>query len=85
MSISAWDTKFSMLLSLLLASIRISSGFFFFFLVVLNNFLIIPVAKENTIVNPVLAILTEALTIVAWETIQTPPVVAERRIKILSI
>ena len=85
MSISAWDTKFSMLLSLLLASIRISSGFFFLFLVVLNNFLIIPVAKENTIVNPGLAILTEALTIVAWETIQTPPVVAERRIKILSI
>ena len=85
MSISAWDTKFSMLLSLLLASIRISSGFFFLFLVVLNNFLIIPVAKENTIVNPVLAILTKALTIVAWETIQTPPVVAERRIKILSI
>ena len=51
----------------------------------LNNFFIILVAKENTIVNPVLAIPAGAPTIVAWETIQTPPIVAERTIKILSM
>ena len=74
-----------MLFSLLLASIRILSCFFFLFLVELNDFFIIPVAKENTIVNPALAILTGAPTIAAWEVMQTPPVVAERTIKILSI
>ena len=55
------------------------------FLVVLNNSFIISVAKENTIVSPALTIPTGAPTAVAWETIQTPPVVAERTIKILSI
>ena len=35
----------------------------------LNNFLIIPVTKENTIVNTALAIPTGVPTIVAWETI----------------
>ena len=54
------------------------------FPVVVNNFFIIPVAKENTIVIPALAIPSGAPTIVAWEIIQTPPVVAERTIKILS-
>ena len=74
-----------MVLSLLLANIRILSCFCFLFLVVLNNFFIIPVAKENTIVNPALAIPTGAPTTVAWETIQTPPVVVEKIIKILSM
>ena len=73
-----------MLLSLLLANIRILSWFSFLFLVVLNKIFIIPVAKENTIVNPA-PIPTEAPAIVAWETIQTPPVVAERTIKISSM
>ena len=72
-----------MLLNLLLASIRILLGFFFLFLVVLNNFFIVPVAKENAIVNPALTTPTGAPIIVAWETIQTPPVVAKRTIKIL--
>ena len=65
MSISALDTKASMLLSLLFASIRILSCFFFLFLVVFDNFFIIPVAKENIIVNPAFAILTGAPTTVA--------------------
>ena len=85
MSISAWYIKVSMLLSLLLANIRILSCFFSLFLVVLNNFFVIPVAKENAIVNPALAIPTEAPTIVAWEIIKNPPVIAERTIKILSM
>ena len=74
-----------MLLSLLLAKIRILSCFFFLFLVVFNNFFVIPVAKENNIVNPALAIPTGAPTTVAWEIIQTPPVVAFKTIKILSM
>ena len=74
-----------MLFSLLLANIKILSCFFFLFLVVLNNFFVISVAKENTIANPALAIPRGAPTVVAWETIQTPPIVAERAIKILSM
>ena len=85
MPVSAWDTKMSMLLSLLLTSIRILSCFFFLFLVVLNNFFIISVSKENTILNPALAIPTGASTIVAWEKIKTPPVVAEITTYILSM
>ena len=50
---------------------------------VLNNFFIIPFAKVNIVVIPALAIPTGALTVVAWETIQTPLVVAERTIKFL--
>ena len=65
MSISALDTKVSMLLTLLLANIRFLSCFLFLFLIVFNNFFIIPVVKENKIVNPALAIHTGAPTTVA--------------------
>ena len=68
-----------MLLSLLLANIKILSSFFFLILVVPNNFFIIPVAKENAIVNPALAIPTGVPTIVALATIQTPLAVAEKK------
>ena len=85
MSISAQDTKESMLFSLCLPNIRILSCFLFLFLAVFNNFFIIPVAKKNTIVNLALAIPTGAPTIVAWETIQTPPVATFKTIKILSM
>ena len=61
----ARDTKDSMLFSLLLANIRTLSCFLFLFLVVFNYFFVIPVAKENTIVNPALPIPTGAPTIVA--------------------
>ena len=47
MSLSAWDTKVSMLSSLLLDNIRILSCFFFLFLVMLSDFLIIPVVREK--------------------------------------
>ena len=47
MSFSAWDTKVSMLFSLLLASIRILSCFFFLILVKPSMFLIIPVVREK--------------------------------------
>ena len=85
MSISACDIKDSMLLSLLLASIKNLSWFFFLFLVVFNNPFVIPVVKENTIVNPAPAIPTGAPTTVVSEIIQTPPVVAIKTIKILSM
>ena len=74
-----------MLLSLLLANIRILSCFSFLFLVVFNNFFVIPTAKENTIVNPALAIPIGAPTTVASEIIHTPPVVAFKTIQILSM
>ena len=85
MSINAWDNKVSMLFSLLLASIIILSCFFFLFLVAFNNFFTIPVVKANYIVNPALAIPTGAPTTVSWEIIHTPPVVAFKTIKILSM
>ena len=74
-----------MLLSLLLANIRILSCFFFFFLVIFNNFLIIPVVKEKIKVRLALAIPTGAPIIPVNEIIDTPPVVALKTIKILSI
>ena len=74
-----------MLLSLLLANIRILSCFFFLFLVIFNNIFIIPFAIEKIKVKLALAIPTGAPTIVVNETIDTPPLVALKTIKILSI
>ena len=85
MSINACDTKVSMLLSLLLASIRILSCFFLFFLIVLNNFLVIPVVREKIKVKLAFAIPTGAQTIPVNEQIDTPPIVALKTIKILSM
>ena len=85
MSINAWDTKVSMLLSSLLANIRILSCFYLFFLVVLNNFLVIPVVREKNRVKLALAIPTGAPTTLVNEQIDTPPVVALKTIKILSM
>ena len=81
MSMSVWDTKVSMLLSLLLANIRILSWFFFLFLVILSNFLIIPV-REKIKVKLALAIPT-APTTFADEIIQNPLLVELKTIKIL--
>ena len=47
MSISAWDTRVSMLSSLLLANKRILSWVSFLFLVILSIFFIIPVLKKK--------------------------------------
>ena len=85
MLISAWDTKVSMLLSLLLANIRILSCFFFFFLAIFNNFVIIPVVREKNKVKLALAIPTGATTIVVNETIDTPPFAALKTIQTLSM
>ena len=85
MSISACDTKVSMLLSLLLANIRILSCFFFLFLVIFSNFLTIPVVREKIKVKLALAIPTGAPTILVNDQIDTPPVVALETIKICSM
>ena len=85
MSINACDIRVSMLLSLLLANIRILSCFFFFFLVVLNNFLTIPVVREKIKVKLAFAIPTGAPTTLVNEQVHTPPIVALKTIKILSV
>ena len=58
---------------------------FLFFLVIFNNFLVIPVVREKIKVKLALAIPTGAPTILVNEQIDTPPVVALKTIKILSI
>ena len=85
MSVNAWNTKVSMLLSLLLPNIRILSCFFFLFLVILSNFLIIPVVKEKIKVKLALAIPTGAPIILVNEIIDTPLLVALKTIKTLSM
>ena len=85
MSISAWNINVSVLLSLLLANIRILSCFFFVFLVMLSNFLIIPLVREKIRVKLALAILTGAPTTLVNKIIDTPPFVALKAIKILSM
>ena len=67
--ISAWDTNFSILFNLILASITILLCFFFLFLVIFNKFFIIPVLKENTRLKLALAIPTEtSITLVKkWQ------------------
>ena len=71
-----------MLLSLLLANIRILSCFFFLFLVIFNNFLTIPFVREKTKVILALAIPTGAPIIFINEIIDTPLLVALKTIKI---
>ena len=82
MSINACDTKVSMLLSLLLADIRILSCFFFLFLVIFNNFLTILVVREKSKVTLALAIPNGAPTILANEKLDTPPLSAPKTIKV---
>ena len=62
MSMSARDTKVSMLLSSLLANMRILSCFFSLFLVMLNNFLIIPIVREKIKARIALTSPTDAPT-----------------------
>ena len=73
-----------MLFNLLLASTRILLSFFFLFLVILNNFFIIPVVKENTRVKLALAIPTGTPITLAKEIMDTPTLVADKTIKVLS-
>ena len=76
MSISACDTKVSMLISLLLANLRILSCFYFLLLVMLNNFLTIPVVKEKIKEKLALAIPTGASATLLNKQIDTPPLAA---------
>ena len=85
MSVSVCDTKASMLLSLLLANIRILSCFFFLFLVILSNFLIINVVREKIRVKLTLAIPTGVSTVLVREMINTLPLAALKTIKTLSM
>ena len=85
MSINAWDINVSMLLSILLASVRILSCFFFLFLAIFSNFLIIPVVREKIKVKLPLTIPTGAPTILVNEIIYTPLLVALKTIKIFSM
>ena len=50
-----------------------------------NFFFVIPVVKQNTIINPAHTIPTAGPATVARETIQIPPVVADKTIKTLSM
>ena len=72
-----------MLFNLLLQSTRILLCLFFLFLVICNNFFIIHVVKENTIVKLTLAIPAGAPITLAKEIIDTPPFVADKTIKAL--
>ena len=72
-----------MVLSLLLANVRISSCFFFLFLVIFSNVLTIPVVREKIKVRLALAIPTGAPAILVNEIIDTPLLVALKTIKIL--
>ena len=74
-----------MLLSLLLASIRISSCFFFLFLVIFSNFLIIPVVREKIRLKLAVAIPTGTPIILVNEIIDTPPLAALKTINSWSI
>ena len=85
MSINACDINVLILLSLLLAKIRILSCFFFLFLVIFSNFLTIPVVREKIKVKLALAIPTGAPIILVNEIIDTPPLVALKTIKTLSM
>ena len=81
MSINACSINVSILLSLLLANIRILYCFFFFFLVIFNNVLVIPVVREKIKVKLALAIPTGAPTILVNQQIDMPPLAALKAIK----
>ena len=85
MSVSASDTKVSMLLNLLLANIRILQCFFFLFHVMFSNVFIIPVVKEKIKVKLAFAIPTGAPTPLVREMLDIPPLVALKTIKTLSM
>ena len=74
-----------MLLSLLLASIRLLSYFLFLFLVIFNNFVTIPVVREKIKVKLALTTPTGAPTELVNEIIDTPLLFALKTIKTLSM
>ena len=74
-----------MLLSLLLASIRLLSYFLFLFLVIFNDFVTIPVVREKIKVKLALTTPTGAPTELVNEIIDTPLLFALKTIKTLSM
>ena len=74
-----------MLFSLLSARKSILLCFIFLFLVILSNFSINLVVKEKIKVKFSVAIPTETQITILKEIIDTPPFVADKTIKILSI
>ena len=74
-----------MLLSLLLANIRILSCFFFLFFVILSDFFIIPVVRDKIKVKLARAIQIGAPTTLTEEITQTPLLVAFQTIETLSM
>ena len=82
MTVNARDIKVSILFSLLLAKKSILLCFFFLFLVILSIFLIIHVAKEKIEVKIAVAIPTESPITVLREKIDTPSVLAGKKIKV---
>ena len=84
MSNNACDINVSILLSLLYLNF-ITLFLFFFFFVIFNNCFVIPVVREKIKVKLALAIPTGAPTILVNEQIDTPPVVALKTIKMLSM
>ena len=83
--INAWDTKVSMLFSLLLANVRTLSCFFFLLLVMLSNLLLVPVVREKIKAKLALVIPTGAPTRLVDEMIQTLSLAALKTIKTLSM
>ena len=81
-SFNAWDVNDSMLLSLVLANLRILSCFAFLFLVIFCNFLTISVVIEKIKVKFALTIPTDAPIIFVNEIIDTPLLVTLKTIKI---
>ena len=84
MSVNACDINVSMLLSLLLAKIRILSCSVLF-LVIFSNFLTILVVTEKIKVKLALAIPTGARIILWNETVDIPLLVVVKAIKTLSM
>ena len=70
-----------MLLSLLLANIRILICFFSSFFVIVSNFLTIPVVREENKVRPAFAIPIGAPAILVNKIIDTPLLVALKTLK----
>ena len=85
MSINSCDTKVSMLLSVLLANIRILLCFFFLLHVIFSNFLTIPIVREKNKVRLALSISTGAPTILVNKIIDTPALAALKTMKAWSI
>ena len=81
---NALDIIVLILLNLLLASIIILLCFFFLFCVAFNSFFMIPVVIENAKLKLTLDFPTDTPIAAAKEAIDTPPIVSDKTIEVLS-